>query len=298
MLEYEVQAPAPHLCIEFLAASQTYNVVTKIASLSHDESIIRETLELSNILIENEEGNFLEDQHFADSLVALIYALSSSIASLMEVENAMVEVLFGIAAKMRQQPKSLPTWFRPGNRHPEGATSGSAITNSSSRSNNREFPLFYFLLNYVHHEGKVGDFARTGLLYIIETATHSDELERWIVESDLAMLMASGLGALYSQLSRYITLVPCESSAAELCRKLILSFPNGSVPAIVAFSGNTSPPPPLGTEMSTSEEFQAHMATFLSYLVFWQDVLEHCTSNDVKQSLLDHFEYLFLRQLL
>ncbi len=55
----------------------------------------------------------------------------------------------------------------------------------------------------MHHEGRVGDFARTGLLYIIEAASSSIDLEQWIVESDLATLMASGLGALYSQLSRY-----------------------------------------------------------------------------------------------
>lgn len=54
----------------------------------------------------------------------------------------------------------------------------------------------------MHHEGRVGDFARTGLLYIIEAAYTSGDLEKWIVESDLATLMASGLGALYSQLSR------------------------------------------------------------------------------------------------
>jgi hypothetical protein len=69
-------------------------------------------------------------------------------------------------------------------------------------TNKEDFPLFYLLIDYVHHEGRVGDFSRTGLLYIVESASTSEELERWIVESDLATLMASGLGALYSQLSR------------------------------------------------------------------------------------------------
>ena len=32
--------------------------------------------------------------------------------------------------------------------------------------------------------------------------------------------------------------------------------------------------------------------------MFWQDILEHCTSTEVKQTLLDHFKYLFLQQLL
>ena len=298
MLENEIQAPAPHLCIEYLAASRAYTVITRVASSSYNESIIRETLELSNILIENEEGSFLDDQRFADALIAFINAISSSVTSLVEAESAMVEVLFGIAAKVRLQPEILPAWFRPGRRELEGSTTRKPESEFNSRVHNQEFPLFYFLLDYVHHEGKVGDFARTGLLYIIETATRSEDLERWIIESDLAMLMASGLGALYSQLSRYFVFIICRSSVTKLCRKIVLSFPKGSIPTIVAFSEVDRPQPLLGTEMSTSEEFQAHLATFLSYLVFWQDVLEHCTSNDVKQSLLDHFEYLFLQQLL
>lgn len=298
MLESEIQAPAPHVCIEYLAVSRTYTVVTKLTSTSYNESIIRETLDLSKILVENEEGSFLGDPRFADALITFVNAISTSIPLLVETESSMVELLFGIAAKVRLQPQVLPTWFRPGTHHLEDVTSRYPESRSSSRAHKQEFPLFYLLLDYVHHEGKVGDFARTGLLYIIETATHSEDLEKWIVESDLAMLMASGLGALYSQLSRYFTLIPDVSYITKFYRKLILSFPKDSIPAVVAFSDVARLQPPPGAEMSNSEEFQAHLATFLSYLVFWQDILEHCTSNDVKQSLLDHFEYLFLQQLL
>jgi hypothetical protein len=61
-----------------------------------------------------------------------------------------------------------------------------------------DFPLYYQLIDHVHHEGRIGDFARTGLLYVFETASKSPELERWIVESALPTLMASGLGAPYN----------------------------------------------------------------------------------------------------
>jgi hypothetical protein len=47
-----------------------------------------------------------------------------------------------------------------------------------------------------------------------------------------------------------------------------------------------------------SDDFQSHIATFLSYLTFWQDVLEHCRSVDVRHTLIDHFQVLFLQQLL
>ena len=298
MLENEIQAPAPHLCIDYVATSKIYTVVAKLASASYNESIIRETLDLSNTLVETEEGNFLEDQRFATALTAFVDAISTTITLSVETECIMLEALFGIAAKLRLQPGILPAWFRPETQDLGDVISGNPEGVPNPRAHKQGFPLFYLLLDYVHHEGKVGDFARTGLLYITETAIHSEKLERWIVESDLATLMASGLGALYSQLSRYFFFVLYINSIAECYRKLVISFRKDSIPAIVAFSEVTRLQPPLGAELSSSEAFQAHLSTFLSYLIFWQDILEHCSSDDIKQSLLDHFEYLFLQQLL
>ena len=78
----------------------------------------------------------------------------------------------------------------------------------------------------------------------------------------------------------------------------MLSFSKDTVPAIVAFSEISQPQPTYDAVKTSSTKFQAHLGTFLSYLMFWQDALEHCTSNDVKQTLLDHFQLLFLQQLL
>lgn len=93
-------------------------------------------------------------------------------------------------------------------------------------------------------------------------------------------------------LSKYIV------HRAKQNRKIVLSFAKDSVPAVVAFSEVSHSPPAYDAVETSSPEFQAHLATFLSYFVFWQDVLEHCTSEDVKQGLLDHFQILFLQQLL
>jgi len=48
------------------------------------------------------------------------------------------------------------------------------------------------LLENVPAEGRIGDFAKTGLLYFIELASDGDELEEWILSSDLATMMAAG----------------------------------------------------------------------------------------------------------
>ena len=235
-------------------------------------------LDTFKILIDCEEVEFLQEQTFADALLGFIDQISNTGIFLVSVdtEERIAEVVFAVASKLRLQPNLLPTWFRPNTMAEE------QDIRTQTRKDKDIFPLFYLILNYVHHDGRVGDFARTGLLYIIESASHSASLERWIVESDLATLMASGLGALYSQLSR----------------KLVLSFTKDTIPAILSFSDTPRPKTPSDAEKTTSSHFQAHLATFLSYLVFWQDVLEHCGSEDIKRSLLDHFKFLFLQQLL
>jgi hypothetical protein len=115
-----------------------------------------------------------------------------------------VELIFSVANNIRLRPDILRAWFAP--KEPEAGTSEASDAGSkefAGATRKDDFPLFYLLVDYVHREGRTGDFARTGVLYIIETASRSRDLERWLIESDLATLMATGLGAQYSQLSRY-----------------------------------------------------------------------------------------------
>ena len=249
-----------------------------MASTYHIESILQKTLDIFKVLIDSEEVEFLQEKTFADALLGFIdrIAAEGSLLVSADTEERVVEVLFAIASKLRLRPTLLPTWFRP------TATAEERVVGSHAREDKDVFPLLYLTINYVHHDGRVGDFARTGVLYIIESASHSERLEKWLVESDLATLMASGLGALYSQLSR----------------KLVLSYTKDTIPTVLSFSDMPRPKTPSDAVKTSSSDFQAHLATFLSYLVFWQDILEHCGSEDIKCSLLDHFKFLFLQQLL
>ena len=199
---------------------------------------------------------------------------------------------------MKLQPQYLRRWFKPVIRGGEEASGIGARASAGSPSPGGDFPLFYLLLDHVHHDGRVGEFARTGLLYIVESSARSEVLEKWIVESDMATLMASGLGALYSQLSRLALARVSVSDLTDLSRKLVVSYDKDHVPLIVAFSDKTQPPTTFDAVETSSPDFKEGLTTFLNYLVFWQDVLENCTSHDVKQTLLDHLEFLFLKQLL
>jgi hypothetical protein len=74
--------------------------------------------------------------------------------------------------------------------------------------------------------------------------------------------------------------------------------PAQDMPPILSLSDYTDTQPNPDAENFFTPDFQSHLLTFLSYLAFWQDVLEHCRSVDVRVTLIDHFQALFLIQLL
>ncbi|KAK9475454.1 Retinoic acid induced 16-like protein-domain-containing protein [Dipodascopsis tothii] len=146
-----------------------------------------------------------------------------------------------------------------------------------SMRSHAEFPPFYLLLELVHAEGPTGAVARRGLLALVRLAVPGSALEQWILESDFGTLMASGLGALYSQLSRTVA----RATEAE------------DEPPVVAVSRG-----PRRRDADSDEDARGHLRTFVAYLELWQEVLAFCASGELRRMLLDHFHVLFLHQLL
>lgn len=260
--------------------------IAKIATSSYNEWIVKEAVLFFATLIESEEEAFVENDAFSASLTNLLVRITgaNSLRLASDTEVRVVELAFNITTKIRLDPSILSAWFRA--RHSHGTPGEEKFKDErerfAGRSQKQDFPLFYLLMDYIHSDGKVGDFARTGLLYIIESASSSVELEQWIVESDLSTLMATGLGALYSQLSR----------------KLVIDHPPQNLPPVLAFSDYQHPTSTFEIVSSCSPDFQQQLDTFLSHLLFWQDVLNHCRSVEVKSTLLEHFRVIFLQQLL
>ncbi|KOS22481.1 UPF0518 protein [Escovopsis weberi] len=289
ILSDESRRPLPHPCIQYASLKQIYVPIGKIATTSYNEWIIKEAVLFFATLIESEEEAFVENSTFSASLTNLLVRITgvNSARLGLDTESRVVELAFNITTKIRLEPTILPAWFKtqtPSSqpRHGRASSIVSIHEKFAGRTKRADFPLFYILMDYIHHEGKVGDFARTGLLYIIEAASHSEALEQWIVESDLSTLMATGLGALYSQLSR----------------KLVIDHLPHDLPPILALSDYQHPSSNYEVISSCSPEFQSHLETFLSHLLFWQDVLNHCRSVEVKTTLLEHFQVIFLQQLL
>ncbi|KAM0273502.1 hypothetical protein ACHAQH_008327 [Verticillium albo-atrum] len=285
ILSDETRRPLPHTCIQYASKKQIYIPIGKIATTSYNEWIIKEAVQLFATLVETDEEAFVENSGFSASLTNLLVRITgvNSVRLGSDTEAKVVELAFNITTKIRLDREILPVWFKaepPGPRELE--KTADKYDTFAGRTQKQDFPLFYILMDYIHQEGKVGDFARTGLLYIIECASSSEQLEQWIVESDLSTLMSTGLGALYSQLSR----------------KLVIDHLPHDLPPVLALSDYQHPASTYEITSSCSPDFQLHLETFLSHLLFWQDVLEHCKSVEVKQTLLEHFQVIFLQQLL
>lgn len=261
---------------------QIYVPIGKIATISYNEWIIKEAVLFFATLIESEEEAFVENSTFSASLTNLLVRITGvhSVRLGLDTESRVVELAFNITTKIRLDPSILPAWFKTQSDQQDAPKD--SHDRFEGRTQRADFPLFYILMDYIQHEGKVGDFARTGLLYIIEAASRSALLEQWVVESDLSTLMATGLGALYSQLSR----------------KLVIDHQPDALPPILALSDYEHPVSNYEIVSSCSLEFQSYLDTFLNHLLFWQDVLNHCKSVEVKTTLLEHFQIIFLQQLL
>ncbi|KAG9324085.1 hypothetical protein KVV02_004011 [Mortierella alpina] len=148
-----------------------------------------------------------------------------------------------------------------------------------------EFLLFTYLSKFVHREGKAGDFARTGLLFLMELAHGS--LGDYILDADFATYLTAGIGALYSQLPRKLMVIGAPSSLA-----------GNSVSSDGASSPEVKPSRRANIELSTSADFQSRMDAFLKVLEFCQDVLMRCPNAEITSTLLSSFKAVFLESIL
>ncbi|CAI2184164.1 4553_t:CDS:2 [Funneliformis geosporum] len=149
-----------------------------------------------------------------------------------------------------------------------------------------EFLLFTYLLQFLHREGKSGEYARYGLLFIIELA--EGPLGDFILESDFATIMAAGLGALYSQLPRKLMV---KSSSGGLTNATLLGFGDNTSAELDRLRSS-------GIEVSSSTDFKSQLDSFLKLLEFCQDVLNECPNQNISRELLTNVKTNFLENIL
>lgn len=266
----EVQRSDSDICLRFALSNGVFTKISYLAAL-HSPLIVKEIVASFVTFLDTVDEDVFLQKAISRSLDDLIRAVIARQEDRHVYEEDFIELVFGVCAKFRVHPQILVHWF-----------AGVEGTDGDYQGSLREFPIFHFLLDYVHCDGRVGDFARLGLLYIIEATTGSPLYGHWLLTVDLATLMASGLGALYAQLSR----------------NFVISDASNDEPLVVALSDDRKSKEAWDAEQFTRVEFGQHVKTFIAYLQFWQDALNRCRSATVKQNLLQNFQTIFLEQLL
>lgn len=173
-----------------------------------------------------------------------------------------------------------------------------------------EFLLFNYLLRFVHREGQIGDFARAGLLFLMDVAmspgepihrlagdekgsssaepTPSDPitdaalaLAEYILDGDFSEVLGAGLGAVYSLLPsklQFRTHIPADNANSGTM------IVGGTGPETedekerleVAKEKSRA----MGIEDASNPDFKSRLDHFLKLLEFLQDVLKRNIVHD------------------
>ncbi|KAI0721715.1 Retinoic acid induced 16-like protein-domain-containing protein [Cerioporus squamosus] len=204
---------------------------------------------------------------------------------------------------------------------PSHQTDGSGLGSSTTKKPEYEFLLFNYLLRFVHREGQIGDFARAGLLFLMDVAmspvdashkaneedlqtststmSTSDHdpntdaalaLAEYILDGDFSDVLAAGLAAVYSLLPTKLEVKPPISAETASGTAMILG--SSTAPELPSeekekLDAERERSRAMGLEESSSPDFKARLDHFLKLLEFLQDVFRRNKAHDSSDGSLD-----------
>ncbi|KAF5391407.1 hypothetical protein D9757_001905 [Collybiopsis confluens] len=196
---------------------------------------------------------------------------------------------------------------------PSQATVTSAPMSSAIKKPEYEFLLFNYLLRFVHREGQIGEFARAGLLLLLDVAMSPEEpvhritgevnssetavdpitdaalaLAEYILDGDFSEVLGAGLGAVYSMLPSKLEFRPPTNADRSQDTGMVLGNmwldTEDEKEMLEVFRAKSWA---MGVEDANSPDFKARLDHFLKLLEFLQDVLRrNVIQNNVDASAL------------
>jgi len=192
-----------------------------------------------------------------------------------------------------------------------------------------EFLLFNYLLRFVHREGHIGEFARAGLLFLMDVAMSPNEvnnrgsgddessvtdpvndaalaLAEYILDGDFSEVLGAGLSAVYSLLPSKLAFFPQTSTPEKDNAMKIGATSVISEDDLMALREKSQS---MGVEDARSPEFKAKIDHFLTLLMFLQDALRRNETPEgvdasrlvgtaIVHSILDAVRRIFLENVL
>jgi hypothetical protein len=180
------------------------------------------------------------------------------------------------------------------------SSSTSTVTASAPQTKPEyEFLLFNYLLRFVHREGKIGDLARAGLLFLLDVAMSASEqpkepsdfetsrvdpssdaalaLAEYVLDGDFSDVLGAGLAAVYSVLPYkleihrdYLAESEAQHGGMLLGGRHVTSAEDEAIRLEEAEERGRE----LGMGVSTSADFRTRLDHFLKMAEFVQDVLK------------------------
>lgn len=197
----------------------------------------------------------------------------------------------------------------------------SAPESSVTKKPEYEFLLFNYLLRFVHREGQIGDFARAGLLFLMDVAMSPGEpvhrlggdeartptasssssepqpdpiadaalaLAEYIVDGDFSEVLGAGLSAVYSLLPSKLEVRPPPPSDAALGNGMLIGSTGPlSEEEKEKDEAERDRRRAMGVEDSSNPDFKARLDHFLKLLEFLQDVIRRNVVHESHDSTLD-----------
>ncbi|KAI7882978.1 hypothetical protein K492DRAFT_185572 [Lichtheimia hyalospora FSU 10163] len=278
-------------CMEYLLKNQLLRRLVNVAEKSdHPVGIRGELIRTIANMVDLLGYWFLEHKEVHGPTIKLLRFCVIDQRQSDVYHEDLVDLMYTICSKIHGRPVLLNIFFHDKRwlttpQKTKQPPDNPIRTPESSKEPEYEFLLFSYLLRFVHREGRTGDYARTGLLFIMEMATQ--QLGDFILESDFALTMGAGLCALYSQLPRKLVI----KNDAEI----------NSDFAAYLLGHEVSPgkiPLELGVELSSSPNFRYQLDSFLKLFEFCQDVLIRCPNTEVCARLLQSIRAPFLEKIL
>lgn len=154
-----------------------------------------------------------------------------------------------------------------------------------------EFLLFSYLLRFVHRESPIGEFARAGIMFLVDVAFSSGEdpnvpdplgetkllLGEFMLDGDFSDVLGAALGAAYSLLPSKLWV--------RVEGKEMFNTGGGMVLGGATMDEDEDEDAMPTAEVSTNPEFRLTLDTFLKFLEFLQDVIKRGTSSSSSPAL-------------
>ncbi|KAK9717307.1 hypothetical protein K7432_006306 [Basidiobolus ranarum] len=271
-------------CMEYLLRNDILEWLVNLSELDSPFGLRGEVIRTISSMISTLDERFLIHNKVHGSTIKLLDHCMGNQNQLDLYHEDMVDLMFSVCSKIRRCPELLNIFFYQSVWDLEAPIVTENMVEGVTRvgKSRYNFPVFGYLLKFVHKDGKTGDIARTAMLFLVEIT--SGELRDYIhVESDLCAVVAAGVGAFYSLLPR----------------KLVIKLQINEDEKVVSHNtGLLEIEENAGVESSISLEFQEHLCSFTKYLEFTQELLDRCPSVRVRSSLLENIRRTFLENIL